>query len=488
MQASLGGQEDGKDGAASWSDGAGANAETAAVLFDEFARDPKAEAGAGIFFRREEGFEDAVEMLGGNALSGVRDGDANALARGIAGVGGGVCFKADRVSPGACVEAIGQEIGEDLAKLPGGAENLTLRGGVDDEGNAESCRPAGVEVADLVDDAGRLEVRGDGLSIEAQGLAGDVSNAAEFGLGLRKEVTDLVEFVRMASDIDEISEALEGIVDLVCDRGGQAAGGSELFGTHERALGHATLGDVAEDEDDADHLAGAVTNRRAAVVDADLRAVFGNQVGMVGETNDYAEAAYLVDWIFDGGASVFIEDWKDRVQDYSARLSSCQPVALGDTVHKDDAALGVAGYDGVADTANGGVEPLLSRIGFVAALLDLSDLLVVGGGEQVKDSPRLPCENTAMSATARTRTILAFRLTRIFSAERSARRPMTMFRNSSTWIADCPYPACAGACVVPAWRCPEERLRSLDKPPAPIAYGRPGDAAAWRPGRDGEPV
>ena len=74
-------QKDGKDGAAEGVGGAGANAQAAAVLLYQFAGDPQAETCAGIFFRGEERFEDAFEMLGRNAKTGIRDGDANARAR-----------------------------------------------------------------------------------------------------------------------------------------------------------------------------------------------------------------------------------------------------------------------------------------------------------------------------------------------------------------------------------------------------------------------
>ena len=74
-------KKDGKDGAAEGSGGAGADAQAAAVLLNQFAGDPQAEACAGIFFCGEEWFEDACDMPGGNAKTGVRDGDANALTR-----------------------------------------------------------------------------------------------------------------------------------------------------------------------------------------------------------------------------------------------------------------------------------------------------------------------------------------------------------------------------------------------------------------------
>jgi len=56
-------QKDGKEGSRAWFFGAGADSQGATVFLDEFAGDPKAEAGAGIFLRSEEGFKDVVEVL-----------------------------------------------------------------------------------------------------------------------------------------------------------------------------------------------------------------------------------------------------------------------------------------------------------------------------------------------------------------------------------------------------------------------------------------
>ena len=78
LQASLVWQKYGEDGAAERVGGAGADAQAAAVLLDEFARDPEAQTRAGIFFGGEERFKDVFEMLRGNAKTGIRDSDANA--------------------------------------------------------------------------------------------------------------------------------------------------------------------------------------------------------------------------------------------------------------------------------------------------------------------------------------------------------------------------------------------------------------------------
>ena len=97
------------------------------MFYDEFARDPETKASAGIFFCGEEGLEDAVQILGRDAKAGIRDGDANAGSRGIARIDGGVGFDADGSSPGAGVEAVGEQVGEDLAKLSGRAQHLSAR-------------------------------------------------------------------------------------------------------------------------------------------------------------------------------------------------------------------------------------------------------------------------------------------------------------------------------------------------------------------------
>jgi hypothetical protein len=103
------------------------------VLFDEFAGDPEAEAGAGVFFGGEEWLEDAADVVFVNAAAGVGDGDTDTAAGGAAGIGGGVCLDADGGALVAGVETVGEEVGEDLADLAGDAENLHVSVGVDDE-------------------------------------------------------------------------------------------------------------------------------------------------------------------------------------------------------------------------------------------------------------------------------------------------------------------------------------------------------------------
>jgi hypothetical protein len=138
---------------------------------------------------------------------------------------------------------------------------------------------------------------------------------------------------------------------------------------------------VAEDENDSDHVARAVADRGSAVVDADLFALSGDEEGVVGEADDGAEAAYLVDGVFDDGARLLVEDREDFVEGSSASLVFLPAgELLCDEVHEDDVAVRVAGDDRIADAADGGIEPLLACVGLFASEPDLVDLTVVSGG------------------------------------------------------------------------------------------------------------
>jgi len=224
LEFSLVWQEDGKNCAAEGIGGAGADAQAAAMLLDELAGDPQAKTCAGIFFRGEEWFEDAFEMLGGNAETGIRDGDANAGARQVARVGRGACLDADGGSAGGGVEAVRKQVGENLTKLSGRTQHLSLGSGIDDERDSEADGARGVEIGDFADDGGGLEVCGNGLfAVETERLARNVGDTAEFIFSLGKEKANLLQVIGPEGDVDEVGEAFERIVDLMGDGGGEAA-------------------------------------------------------------------------------------------------------------------------------------------------------------------------------------------------------------------------------------------------------------------------
>ncbi len=214
---------------------------------------------------------------------------------------------------------------------------------------------------------------------------------AQLILGLSQKLPDFVAVVGAARDVDQVGQAFQRIVYLVRDRGGEAAGGGEFFGSNEGAFGDAAFGDIAENQDDADHAAGAVADRRAAVVDGDLAAVPRDENGVIGEADDGSEPAHLVYRIFDRGSRVFVEDGKDLMQRSGFGLG-LPPAGkpLGDGVHEDEIAVEVAGDHRVADAAEGGVEPLLAVVRLFAFGPDLAKLALIDGGQAMEDSSRLP--------------------------------------------------------------------------------------------------
>ena len=114
------GKEEREAGSAARVGRSGTDADAATVFLYEFAGDPESEAGPGAFLGGEEGLEDAGEMLARYALAVVSDGNSNAGARGISGVGGLRDVDADNGAFRAGIEAVGEQVGEDLAKLSRG--------------------------------------------------------------------------------------------------------------------------------------------------------------------------------------------------------------------------------------------------------------------------------------------------------------------------------------------------------------------------------
>ena len=71
------------------------------------------------------------------------------------------------------------------------------------------------------------------------------------------------------------------------------------------------FGKIAEYEHDAADLTAGIANRRAAVVDRQLRAISSNQKRVIGETNDNTGAHDLVDRVLDRRAGEFVDDLED---------------------------------------------------------------------------------------------------------------------------------------------------------------------------------
>src|ERR1700677_3322961 len=74
------------------------------------------------------------------------------------------------------------------------------------------------------------------------------------------------------------------------DGGGQAAGGRQFFGTHERLLGGIAFTDIAKDEDDADHALLFIQDGSCAVIDMEFSSMFADEDGVVGKANDLPQS------------------------------------------------------------------------------------------------------------------------------------------------------------------------------------------------------
>ena len=88
----------------------------------------------------------------------------------------------------------------------------------------------------------------------------------------------------------------------------------------QRLLGPPLVGDVAEHEHDAEHAAGAITDRRRAVGNGTLRSVAGDQHGVVGEADDVSEFQDQAGRVLDQLASLLVDDGEDVLQRSTDRL------------------------------------------------------------------------------------------------------------------------------------------------------------------------
>ena len=80
--------------------------------------------------------------------------------------------------------------------------------------------------------------------MEAEGLAGDGGDAAEFALGGVEVLMDFVEAVAVLGEIDEVGDGFERVVYFMRDRAGEAADDGELFALDEGPLGLLLLRDL----------------------------------------------------------------------------------------------------------------------------------------------------------------------------------------------------------------------------------------------------
>ena len=197
-------------------------------------------------------------------------------------------------------------------------------------------------------------------------------------LGHLEELFGFVFFGLMLKEVENVGDGVEGVVDLVCDGGGEASGDGQLLVGQQGGAGFHLEGDVAEDHDDAGDLAGGVADGGAAVVDGEFGAVLAQQGGVVAYGDDALQALDLDDGIFDGQAGGLVDDVEDLVEREVACLGlGPSGEFLGDGVHHLDAAFGVAGDDSIADGGKRGAQVLLG----LEELFGAASLQVDGAAE-----------------------------------------------------------------------------------------------------------
>ncbi len=252
------GEGDGEGGAVPGAVGGGADTDGAAVLVDQLLADPEPEAGADGSLGGEEGVEHLFGGGGGDAVAAVGDGEADAGSAGEGAEGGRGAD--DDAAAGVAglgadgVERVGEQVGEDLAKLSGDAEDVERCVALLEDGDSGGVDLGLEEVDDGVDEGGGGVAGGGGeVAVEAEGLAGDVGDAHELAVGDVEVETGLVgEIGCGAGEVEGVHHGLERIVDLVGDAGGHAAGAGEHFTPQKGFLGLLAGGVVGADEEVAD--------------------------------------------------------------------------------------------------------------------------------------------------------------------------------------------------------------------------------------------
>ena len=227
----VGGQEDAEDGAVVFGGDGGAELHFAAVTLDDGAGDPEAEAGAALAFGGEEGLAEAAPDFGRNAAAVVADGDTNAVDAGI-----GPAARAADAEKQTAVErrgfdGVGDEVGEDLAHLAGIDESLFGAVVLALDANALLQDAAAVEGEHFFEELVDVGAHGSGgFAGELEGLAADLGDAVELALGEGEIAGDGGgEIFFRAEKIEKVGDGLKGVVDLVRDRGSEAADGDELL-------------------------------------------------------------------------------------------------------------------------------------------------------------------------------------------------------------------------------------------------------------------
>src|SRR6185437_12471053 len=120
-----------------------------------------------------------------------------------------------------------------------------------------------------------------------------------------------------AQEVDEVEDGLQRIVNLVCDGGGHATGGGDLFGLNERVFDTLAGGDIAQDLGSTDYGAAFVLDGRDGERDIHQLAGFGLADGIevldalagadAGEDEEFVGVQFFRDELEDGLADDLVQ-------------------------------------------------------------------------------------------------------------------------------------------------------------------------------------
>ncbi len=139
------------------------------------------------------------------------------------------------------VDGVAHQIGEDLSEFSRKAEEIDAGVVALGDEDFEVAQPSLVKAEDGIQQVAEIGPRREGGgTVETERLLGDLRDAMNLvfghdGVGVRR----FVEVGMAAEKIKQVGNCFEGIVDLVSDGCGEAAGSGQFFGLAQGFLGSA---------------------------------------------------------------------------------------------------------------------------------------------------------------------------------------------------------------------------------------------------------
>ena len=175
---------------------------------------------------------------------------------------------ADQEAASVCgsVDGVADQVGEDLADFTGKAEQVQLGVVVALDLHVEGIEAALIEAEDGVEQLRHFGAgRQCGLAVEAEGLLGDLGDAADLVFGHGDVIEGrIVEFAVIAQEEEQVGDGFERVVDFVGDGSGQAAGNGEFFSLAQGLFAAFAVAGVEDDDAGPANLLGCGAHRVGA--------------------------------------------------------------------------------------------------------------------------------------------------------------------------------------------------------------------------------